>query len=443
MRILVRLLCLLFLCVGCGKNDPEESYKPIEPIIPIEPEYSYDYFEFSGFHVKDTAGFQKETITLYSTNDTTWIFGIKEQKFWFGLFNSRTKEQISEWSGVTALPLDRKYTIQRDPFKLSSGYIFFLVASKLYPFLLKDNEIICLNESGIVYDQDITVKEVDDNILICNSNSLSNLYNSEGREIINSILILEKQDDGKYFLSGFKQKRTWLGIYKEGRLEEEYIGEQDYNRNIELYTGYGNYEDYYVDALVFNDRRCFIETNWGYVFAPAYGEHRSVIVDIFLCKDGKMKRIDAPNQYLTLSNWYEDSFLVYDPGSSIGSTIRYTIYSPEGEKILEQNKNRETNVDPFETSDTPLVPVSYTEYIWNDNWSGDLRIRRYKLGSSAIEPVWSNFIKNISNAKATWTLLDKQSNNWYYQIDILNYDGTKEKINFFVDIETGKLTYND
>lgn len=157
---------------------------------------------------------------------------------------------------------------------------------------------------------------------------------------------------------------------------------------------------------------------------------------MFICKDGKMKRIDAPSQNFSLHNWYDDSFLVYE------YSIVYTIYSKNGELILQHKKTPDHYVDPFRTGN--IIPVSFTEYIWNDYWSwGDeasLRIRRYGLDSYATYPIWQQTIATIpGNSKVTWNLLDNQSDIWIYQVDILNYDGSKQQINFSININTGAI----
>lgn len=442
MKKLISLFLVLFLWVGCEKEKfvPEPNISVV-PDVPIEPELPYDYAEFGGYHVKDTAGFQKETIVLHSTSSATWIYGIKNQKPWFGLFNVSTKEQTNEWLGTAILPSnDSRYIIQHDPFKTSSGYVLFIEAGVVYPFLLKEDKAVCLEECS-AYSSEILVKEFDRNILIYHPDCGGSLYDSEGMGIINSITVSKEQDDGKYYLSGFNRKKTWFAVCEDGKLKQEYVGEQDYDRNIKLHTGYGEYVDYYVKILPINDLGYLIETNWGYVYAPVYGEP-SIHVDMFLCKDGKMKKTNAPMSYFTLHNWYNNSFLVYEPSGIVGSPIKYTIYSSNKDVIWEYTKKSEFYVDPFETGDIPPVPISYTEYIWNNNWGGELRIARYNMESSGTSSVWWNVVKTIAdNAKTTWTLLDSKSKNWRYRIDVLNYDGSKEQINFVVNIETGKLTY--
>ena len=307
------------------------------------------------------------------------------------------------------------------------------------PFLLQKKKAIPLKSyKNIVSgnDRQFSVSEIDDKILIYHSSNHGYIYSKEGEELVNTVVIKYKQNDDDYdFLSGFKQEKAWLGIYKDNKLIQEYVGNEVYDRNKKIYKGYGEYEDYYVEEFLFGR---LLKTDWGYIFAPevTYSDPFYITLDLFICKDGKMKRIDAPSQNFSLHNWYDDSFLVYE------YSIVYTIYSKNGELILQHKKTPDHYVDPFRTGN--IIPVSFTEYIWNDYWSwGDeasLRIRRYGLDSYATYPIWQQTIATIpGNSKVTWNLLDNQSDIWIYQVDILNYDGSKQQINFSININTGAI----
>ena len=437
MKKLIGLFLLLIFCVGCEKGGEE-------------PELPYDYAEFWGYHVKDTAGFQIETIKSIYSNDTTWLFGMKKGKPWFGMFNEKTKEQIDEWLCTTTYSFNNQTTIPFKPFKISNEFIFFMEYPTgksentvdyftCEPFLLRENKAILLNSyNNIAWgnDRQFSTRMLDDNILIYHPYNHGYIYSKEGEELVNTVVINDTQIDNNDFMSGFKRGKAWLGIYKDNKLIQEYIDDEVYDRNKKIYKGYGEYEDYYVKEFLFGR---LLKTNWGYVFAPnvTYSDPFYITLDLFICKDGKMKRIDAPSSNFDLYNWYDNSFLVYE------YSIVYTIYSPNGKLILHQKKTPNTSVDPFRTGNT--IPISLTEYIWNDYWgwgngTASLRIRRYNLNSYASYPIWQQTIATISsNSKVTWNLLDRQSEIWLYLIDILNYDGSKEQIQFSININTGDL----
>lgn len=413
-----------------------------EPSQPVKPT---DYSVFYGYHVKDTVGLDKGTIALYPANDTVWLFCLRNQKPWFGMFDVKTKEQLSEWTSTSCSSLNSRPAINFNPVRLSKGYAFLLLdsTSKYIQFFL--------NEEGIAVPFGVReilqggedlfkIKEIGGNILIYHPDVLGNLYSIDGKLVVNSINISEERDNGQYFLTGFKENMTWF-CFCSNEQTLQYFGIEPYERNIKLHLGYGEYEDYYVKTLSLDDFwDRLIVTDWGCVYAPSYGD-RHLYKDLFLCKDGKMERMDAP-AYFTLHNWYNGTFMVYEQGSVVGSTISYAVYSSDKEIVLEYEKQSQTYVDPFRSGDIPPVPVSYNEYIWNGNWGGELRIRRYSLQSSATNPIWQQVVRKVSeNAKVSWTLLDSQSSIWQYRIDVLEYDGSNRQIQFSVDINTGEIKY--
>ncbi|WP_298551691.1 hypothetical protein [uncultured Parabacteroides sp.] len=87
MKKLIGLFLLLIFCIGCEKEG-EEGEEPDTPI----PEQPHDYAEFWGYHVKDTTGLQTETLKTIHSNDTTWLFAMKNKKPWFGMFNENTNK---------------------------------------------------------------------------------------------------------------------------------------------------------------------------------------------------------------------------------------------------------------------------------------------------------------------------------------------------------------
>ena len=175
---------------------------------------------------------------FYNTNDTAWIFGIKDQKPWFGLFNSKTKEQTNEWSGTSSFPTSSRCMIQHNPFKISDGYVFLIeYPTGIYTtFLLRNNKAFCLEKYEVDWgnEQYFSVKELGDNVLIYHPYYNGYIYSKEGVQIINSVVISEQQINDCVFLSGFKQEKVRIGIYKNDVLVQEYTGDKVYDRNIKM-----------------------------------------------------------------------------------------------------------------------------------------------------------------------------------------------------------------
>ena len=438
MRKLVYLLGLLFF-MACGEDAKEE-------IIP-EPDVPYDYSEFGGYHVKDTVGYDMATLEFYSSNDTAWIFAVKNQKPWFGMFDSNSKEQLFEWKSSSGLESDYRWSILCNPFKVGDKFVCFMkIASELYkPFLLTGESAIPLKEQEVNLGNEsyFFARGLGENILVYHPHFYGGLYSPEGVEIINSVTFHEDPESGNEYLSGFKNDKVWLGIYENGKLQEEYIGKNAYDRNIRIDKGYGEYEEYFVKALSFGYSSALLKTEWGYVFYPRCKDSESggYIHDMFFCRGGKMIPVFVGKYGLDIRNWYDNSILEY-------TGKEYIIYSTEGEVIFTQDVKNDHNGNVF-TGIGTIYPVSYTEFlsirVWSiwPNTKSSLRIRRYAFDSFVSTPVWDKELDYVfrGDSRISWVLLDNQSSIWQYRIDILNYDGSSQRIKFSVDINTGDIKY--
>lgn len=452
--LLMFLALNMLLFVGCGK----EEEIPIDIIEDERPgsdpnDPNSDIPNFMGYYVEDTTGLQEETALSRTYNDTTWIFALRNEKAWFGMFDERSKKQLAEWQSQNSFSIKEQTWIAFNPFILSDCIAFFLK----YPigkdsnnvdfysydvFLLKEEKAISIptleNISG-GWDDAINVQELENNELLVSLPYFKGyICSKEGEELVNSVLVTDLPEEEYTLLTGFKDEKAWIRIYNnntDNKSMQEYIGEEVYDRNKQIYQGYGEYENIYVECFYFGK---LLTTNWGYVFVPSLQTSSSIMPDLFICKDGKMKRLDTPSNNIELYNWYEDSFLVYE------HTIVYTIYSSAGELILQESKKRDpAHPDPFWSGN--IVPISYSSYIWTERWgwgdgSASLRIRRYDLNSYLTSPLWQQEVANIpSSSKVTWILLDNETEIWTYMIDILHYDGSKQQIKFSININTGDL----
>ncbi len=436
MKKYVILFLLASLWFGCSK-DTIEKYDPNTSEQPNQP---YDYAEFYGYHVSDITGFDLNSIKMYVFNNSTWLLGIKNNNLWFGLFDTNSKEQIEEWNGTIQV-LNNQYSIIESPYNLSEGYIIFTENNEcISSFLLYNSKAIYLKDynTNILSNYDFTIKEFDKEVLVYHPTIHGSIYSMEGKELVNSVS-MSSTDSKDYYLSGFVDNKVWFGVCTNNSIEKQYTANEDYDRNIKINLGYGEYEDYYVDAFVFDDFwGRFAAMDWGYIFAPIYGDNYK-LVDMFICKDGNIERMLVPS-YFTLHEWYNGSFLIYQTANGSTGTNIYSIYSSDAELIIEHEKPQYGIwTDPFRR-DIPPVAVSYTEYIYQENWGGELRIRRYKLSSDVSNPVWSNIVTEIpDNSIDTWQILESNENSLLYQIDILNYDGSEEQIKFEVNINTGEI----
>ncbi|MDL2209093.1 hypothetical protein LJB97_05675 [Parabacteroides sp. OttesenSCG-928-O15] len=475
-RVLILFLTLI-VCVACGKEDNEIPVIPVEPEVPTIPEV--DVFE--GYNVKDTVGFDRETVLLFDfDSNTKGISGVKNSKIWFGLYNKTTKDEIQVWNdskiydeairNITPLPLDipgGKVLSFDWGYAVSVGINAPKVKSVMdYPtavLLLRKNE-----KEMISYDFSPKHKKISsfsDNILVDtyeynpdfgsiddgDAEFESSIISSSGERLINSVSFTSIGDSTLY--SGFSElDKLWFGLCDQnGRIQKEWNGSEPIERNVKIHLGYGEYEDYYIKTVLIDTKyatttsECFsiIDTPWGYAIQPAYKPNKSnyslpYFIDLIFLNNDKVYRV-MEDKWVYLYNWNNESVITRTKSSE----ILYTVYSSIGDIILTKDTYQSAYVDPFMTG--VITPVSYDSYIHKSVWSwgdgsSDIRFRRYNLNSQATSPLWSHVIKSIpSTTKVEWTLLKRDAKVWRYQIDLLNYDGSKERIVFSVNIDSGDL----
>lgn len=98
------VICSLLLLSSCDK----------EPLMGSEEWEQERRNNFYDYKVKNRDGFDMQSIIARSLNDdTTFLFGIKNERMWIGMFDNHTKEQLKEWNGTE--------TIERT-IKIDKGY---------------------------------------------------------------------------------------------------------------------------------------------------------------------------------------------------------------------------------------------------------------------------------------------------------------------------------
>ena len=98
------VICSLLLLSSCDK----------EPLMGSEEWEQERRNNFYDYKVKNRDGFDMQSIIARSLNDdTTFLFGIKNERMWIGMFDNHTKEQLKEWNGTK--------TVERT-IKIDKGY---------------------------------------------------------------------------------------------------------------------------------------------------------------------------------------------------------------------------------------------------------------------------------------------------------------------------------
>ncbi len=128
----------------------------------------------------------------------------------------------------------------------------------------------------------------------------------------------------------------------------------------------------------------------------------------------------------SLRNWYKESLLVYNNRNGYNSRV----VSSEGKIIAE--------LEPYSAYEE-AEPVSYEEGI---SFSGDCF---YRTNFVSCKTVWLVNVDKLdafaSDAQKTMALVKKEGTLWSYRCDIVNKDGSKDRFEFKLDIEAGKIIY--
>ena len=140
-----------------------------------------------------------------------------------------------------------------------------------------------------------------------------------------------------------------------------------------------------------------------------------------------------------ITNWFQNSIIISQPRN-------YIVLSPEGKEVATLREIPDDKIWYIN-----LVPISYTEDIGliqgginpsNEEIGQYTRIR--KRDRTVTKDIWSTDIPSLkdikSNARINTTILEQSNPIWKYQIDITNYDGSKDQVIFTVDVESGKVT---
>lgn len=415
-----KVLNLLFLCVcllliGCEKGE-DIAY------------YTDDLLEKN--EIDDVEVFFESR--SYDNQNAIWYYGLRKGKEWFALFDKSANSLIQEWYGK------KQSAKELDP-------ISSLISGFPYPAKLDNNEYLLWylpfvgrlgnNECQLVH------LKVDGSVeygkILGDGNKYEPLFFIGGKgwfskggndvciydpafeNIIIENIVQSRWDSLQVFI-GFYGDRLWLGFMNDKlELSNEYLSENAFEKKRKVYLGYGEYKEYTVKAV---STGMSMMADWGMAFILTYyttsSEHISQ--DIVLLNEDKAVLCTFDDEINNIRKWYKESVLVDD---------KYVI-SPQGKKMYEGNFP-----DPY--PGYQYFPISYS------SWLTISRIGISMFSADDINQKWHTSFKNqpANNAKVTYVLLDNDESFYTFRCDIVNYDGSKDKFMFKVNVTNGELTY--
>lgn len=368
---------------------------------------------------------EKETMVIY--------YGNRKGKDWFALFDAKSGILLEEWYGK-----DREYVkpeydapsamMYRLFSKLKSGdyvyeYHFYQEGSDGSDDIsqlvrLRDNQKV---EYGFEFDGNIRpYKALTENRFLASRGEYKSvIVDFEGNICVEDARTEDRGELEQPWYTGFQGDKVWIGYYDEEENFQEVVSSEKFERNRKVHIGYGEYEEFYIDHISITE---VLETDRGYAFCSNYGD--ADITDVFFINEDKLVfvpslQIDYYNS--VLRNWYDGSILVEGR----------LVLSVDGEIIMEYQSSMQKDDEP----------LSYDEVI-RQRYVGN-GFARYNCLKNEI--VWSVYIDKLdgvkSDAKVTMTLLEKNGEEWSYQCEIVNRDGSKSCFKFELNVETGKITY--
>lgn len=467
-RYILFLLISLFTFSNCSKEDDiiKDEIPPYEETDPNT--------DFNGFKVENSEGIDKSSLDFWFINDTTFISGLKNRKLWIGCFDSNTKVQLKEWNGTKQI-LDPLTKIRGQYFRFVKGQNKYVGYINLCDneYQIKSSLLISLNET----DDKITyVSELEDNYLDINNIELyddmiyikskdsygiilGDLYSLDSNSKITSTTKYI-QGDSTFFI-GFNDEKIQFRLYNEmtKELKKMWNTKEPFDRNIKIYEGYGEYRDFYVNAINLTStymptsEPSIVSTSWGIALIPYYVQdvnNFNCITDVFLLKDDNNDAIryrfkEAKSGYASVQKWYDDTILV---GISNGiSGGDYLVITPDGDLI------KEFSLFSYTPEHNTIYPISYTEVIYigkmdtrphYDPSTYVMRLDYTKdISFNGSGSIWYTKIEGVKddNGRKLINLIDNKSINWIYELEIISYNGDKQIIKFSVDINTGEVKY--
>lgn len=361
-------------------------------------------------------------------------YGIRQGKDWFALFDVASGSLEKDWYGKTrdyVRPKGLSHQTSAIPYwgdRLENGD-YAVVYHYEYRGESVSQLVRLLDSLDVEYGFFINDSEIygvivlsDNRFLMRTGENEWKIWDFEGNLIAEDVWY-GKGVNRTY--TGFQNDKFLVGYTdKEGDFYEV-VADEPIERNRKVHLGYGEYAEFYIEDVGVS---CSIETDWGYAFLPIYDDIDMYQgrFDLFLINSGKLifvPMIHLGSEYLR--NWYKNSLLVYGGQSSV--------VSPDGKVIAEFMRN--SGLEKVE-------PVSYEEGIGflSDDFNFFYRTN-YVTG----ETVWSVSVDKLdafaSDAQKTMALVKKEGTLWSYRCDIVNKDGSKDRFEFKLDIEAGKIIY--
>ena len=429
------LLTLLCFYTGCEK---ETSYASDDVLIEN--------------NINDVSHVWFKYIIDDSESSFYFVYGLREGKDWYGLFDSNSKKLIEEWYGINRIeknipfPENEEFTgstnVKARCTQFKNGDIIILEAHAEGEKQLF--QIIIEKERPIKYHQ-IPIKEeincrayglptpVNKEFIIAYTNKSEQpiVIDLDGNTYVtNAVVFQDNYTIGNYefehinYITGFKNDKIWIGIFNQDGIFNEYTSIAPYSQHHKIDIGYGESIEYTNDILnLYLEQRNFgytsITGSYQINYEQAYHELLLINNDFNIYIYPFFTDYGGP----FIWDWYMNSVIVDN-------------------KII-SNKGELITTFPKEYKLYNTTPISYEEGI-ECTYSLEREIicaTRYNYKENKI--IWFNTFGNITEikeeARVKLNAIEQNSDYIVYECNIINKDGSKANITLRISIETGKI----
>lgn len=446
------VLFLITLLGGCSKDEVAES--------PAEESQSDSYWDlFPDINPDD---FKEGSLRVANSSGAGyWFTGIKDEKFWIGLFSDDQTDGyaklLDEWMADEKLEPSIKQIGVASPLSTNFGYVTYgcfvnyeiessLDGEKIYVMVLKDNAVeywetdlledfpspqyFCLGDQYIYLDKEYYLGDRDND---------KRLYDIEGKLIADDLSSLITEDTT--YISYFNGDKLSI-LIGDSKIVNIWSTSDSFDRNRRYHVGYGEYEEFYINDVAFDYFNPVTRTDWGFIIAPHYNGQYSP--DLFLLNDRKIHCIRNIDHW---DFWYDNSILAYQPRTITNTDKEHClVLSPKGEILAEfEDCNFGDSYMVERICQEPCSYVDIIKVIRADTWvdSTVVSVEKYDLQNQ--NSVWKVNIDALGSSsikdKFVASILEKNKDNWTMEVSVTSFDGKTKTVKFSLDINTGEISY--
>lgn len=241
--------------------------------------------------------------------------------------------------------------------------------------------------------------------------------------------------DNDLRVAGIKSGRLWVSMFNQ--VDKEcvftFVDDEVFKSQRIFNKGYGEFEtiDLKMNGLIVDNISSYKRLYVGYETGK---------VDMFIInqQDDCIYKVLAGNNILfaDLYPWFEDYLIIR---SYENNFVDVYCISSKGEKIFNMDINCLNLISEIE-------PISIKEGVHIERGHNEHYNGSYRINIETGQKIWETniYYDDIQdNAKVAIERTRKEGNDWYYVLNITNYDGSKETRNFKISIENGEYVILD